>query len=51
MSAIALAGLVSGALTQDQLKKLLLPLVAFSAGSLLSVRQECRIRRSAVGSR
>ncbi len=35
MSAIALVGLVSVALNQDQLKKLLLPLDAFSAGSLL----------------
>jgi zinc and cadmium transporter len=35
MSAIALVGLVSIALTHEQLKKLLLPLVAFSAGSLL----------------
>jgi zinc and cadmium transporter len=35
MSAIALVGLVSIALTHEQLEKLLLPLVAFSAGSLL----------------
>jgi zinc transporter ZupT len=35
MSAIAWVGLVSVALNQEQLKKLLLPLVAFSAGSLL----------------
>jgi zinc and cadmium transporter len=35
MSAIALVGVVSVVLTEDQLKKLLLPLVAFSAGSLL----------------
>jgi zinc and cadmium transporter len=35
MSAIAWVGLVSVALNEDQLKRLLLPLVAFSAGSLL----------------
>ena len=35
MSAIALVGLVSIALTPEQLRKLLLPLVAFSPGSLL----------------
>lgn len=35
MSAIALVGLVSLALDEQQMKKLLLPLVAFSAGSLL----------------
>jgi hypothetical protein len=35
MSAIAWVGLVSVALNREQLKKLLLPLVAFSAGSLL----------------
>jgi zinc and cadmium transporter len=35
MSAIAWIGLVTIALNQDQLRKLLLPLVAFSAGSLL----------------
>lgn len=35
MSAIAWVGLVTVALNQEQLKKLLLPLVAFSAGSLL----------------
>ena len=34
MSAIAWVGLVSVALNTEQLKKLLLPLVAFSAGSL-----------------
>lgn len=36
MSAIALVGLVSVALTEAQLKTLLLPVVAFSAGSLLA---------------
>jgi len=36
MSAIAWVGLVTVALNQEQLKKLLLPLVAFSAGSLLA---------------
>jgi zinc and cadmium transporter len=35
MSAIAWVGLISVALNQEQLKMLLLPLVAFSAGSLL----------------
>jgi zinc and cadmium transporter len=35
MSAIAWVGLVSVALNEEQLKKLLLPLVAFAAGSLL----------------
>jgi zinc and cadmium transporter len=35
MSAIAWIGLVTVALNQEQLKKLLLPLVAFAAGSLL----------------
>lgn len=36
MSAIAWVGLVTVALNEDQLKKLLLPLVAFAAGSLLA---------------
>jgi hypothetical protein len=35
MSAIAWVGLVSVLVNQDRLQKLLLPLVAFSAGSLL----------------
>ena len=35
MSAIAWVGLASVALNEEQMKKLLLPLVAFSAGSLL----------------
>jgi hypothetical protein len=35
MSAIALVGVISVVLSQDQLQRLLLPLVAFSAGSLL----------------
>jgi len=35
MSAIAWVGILSVALREDQLKKLLLPLVAFAAGSLL----------------
>lgn len=36
MSAIAWVGLVTVALNEEQLKKLLLPLVAFAAGSLLA---------------